>query len=86
MPNNLNELKELIRSQIRREEAAIAAQRAVDIRPQVVAPTNPMGATPERGFDGAFATGYDAGAGVTTIPFTVGVSIVGGDDIVIFST
>ncbi len=32
--------------------------------------------------DTAFATGYDTGTGETTHPFTVDVSIVGGDDIV----
>lgn len=85
MPDNLNELKELIRSQIRREEAAINSQRAIDIRPQVVAPTNPMAASVERGFDGAFATGYDSGSGETTVPFTVGISLVGGEDVVTFS-
>lgn len=80
---NVNELKQQILRAVERQINAVGSQRAIELRPQTGAPFNPMAGSIEPGFDGAFSTGYDSGTGETVVPFMVGISVVGGTDIVV---
>lgn len=85
MANNVNEFRQRILEAVERQKAVVDARRAVDLPAAVIAPLNPLGAGVDTGFDGGFATGYNSGLGVTEAPFVVGISLVGGDDIVVGS-
>lgn len=81
--NNVNELKAQILRAVERQINVVGSQRAIELLPQSAAPFNPFASSVETGNDGAFSTGYDSGTGTTTIAFTVGISILGGPDIVL---
>jgi len=81
--SNVNEIKAQILKAVERQINSVGSQRAFELGPQTGAPFNPLAASVETGNDGAFSTGYDSGTGETTIAFTVGISVIGGSDIVI---
>jgi hypothetical protein len=78
----LAELRHTLLTQMQRQARLFGAGRAFDLPSAVTAPLNPLGAGAEPGFEGGFATGYDTGTGTTVVPFTVGISTVGGPDVV----
>lgn len=80
---NVNELKQQILRAVERQIDSVGSRRAIEVGPQSAAPFNPLAASIEQGFDGVFATGYDSGTGETVVPFMVGISIVGGPDLVV---
>jgi hypothetical protein len=81
MADNLSEFRRSILGAINRQSNTIDAQRAYELGAQTTG-ANAFGAAVDPGFDGTFSTGYDSGTGLTTVPFTVDISLVGGDDIV----
>jgi hypothetical protein len=85
MADILAELRAAIQAQIWRQASAIRAQRAESITPQSTNAGNPFGSGVIVGEDGSFATGWDSVSGLTIVPFTTGISIVGGTDIVVGS-
>jgi len=78
---SIGEIKEAIEKLVERRVAGMETQRGVDLRAQTGGSTDPLTAAAGTGYPEVFATGYDSGSGLTTLPFTWGLSVWGEDDI-----
>lgn len=86
MADNISEMKQAIIEAIERKEAAIASQRGFELQPSLLDGfANPGAHGVALTSLDDMATGYNSGTGTTTVPFTVGISLVGGSDVVTMS-
>ncbi len=76
----LAEIRASILRGVERRVSQIFAQKHDDLPHTVNAISNSLARSMEHAFDSQFATGYSGG--VTVVPFTVNISIIGGPDIV----
>ena len=82
MADLAGELRHAIEAAARQQLEATAAQRGWDEGALAAAALgSPTGGGLEAGFAVVFATGYDSGTGLTTAPFTFGISAFGGGDL-----